>query len=751
MGERLIPSSPSSSSSSSYSSPPRKAKTDALAGISLIQQEQERHMAYEQQAKAKVKAKIKSTKEPKNHSNGCSSRKGNEIVLEQTCVEQVEIANPFRPCNANKDALVGMHLIRQEEQHKAEESDSTKEENKGTTTTAKGTMLPPKKRPYVATTNLDDDNDDGDHVLSDPLSSSVKEVNDNSNNNSSGHTIREKTSFGKRKRIKNGTCSQRDTPNEVSSNGRKTNKRERPLLKDDEDDTMEQNEPLLLPASTLVTAQSTTASPMHVVSAVAPTDKKPYTKSSKRPAEPSSRPSRKAKTNAHVKMALVRDFESGAEDLGPREPEPFKVIDDPNPYYIEEEAHLYHNPPLPSKMTVGVLPKDLKKIPPAPPLPGFPNTGKCDWKFDEEQRILLADFTCNESQPFVMDPEDERFFVAMLERNDITVISEGFVSQDKLDPSLWSLQYLARVLGSEYFHKFRRFDTVRYEDGSEKCIEVDGLLSMKMSDYVEYMKRRRRFLYENPATAAKDEVDATAYPSKGNVANQGITTAADSDGYAHDKASAEDIRNRCMDLFPATVLSNDEKHKLRKESTAATATEVNEGPPRLVPTEEDNGKEKVNPLMMIVDHEGHERKIHVGKSAIYLIDFDVQKLAPLLYKNFLDTFKYPEVLPGGDHCMMNSVTPNGRPFMGPNMYITPPASFTHFHQDGHGTVDSGHLCIRGYNEVVLLRRLTERHKKHALWILTGNRDSDKEEARPAYFDGLYQEPHSDELVRSRGE
>jgi len=41
--------------------------------------------------------------------------------------------------------------------------------------------------------------------------------------------------------------------------------------------------------------------------------------------------------------------------------------------------------------------------------------------------------------------------------------------------------------------------------------------------------------------------------------------------------------------------------------------------------------------------------------------------------------------------------------MGPNLYITPPASFTHFHQDGHGTVDSGHLCLAGFNEVVMLK------------------------------------------------
>ena len=62
--------------------------------------------------------------------------------------------------------------------------------------------------------------------------------------------------------------------------------------------------------------------------------------------------------------------------------------------------------------------------------------------------------------------------------------------------------------------------------------------------------------------------------------------------------------------------------------------------------------------------------------------------------------------------------------MGPNLYITPPGSITHFHQDGHGSVDSGHQCIQGYNEVVMLRRLPEDDKKHAMNILCGNLDYD---------------------------
>jgi hypothetical protein len=41
----------------------------------------------------------------------------------------------------------------------------------------------------------------------------------------------------------------------------------------------------------------------------------------------------------------------------------------------------------------------------------------------------------------------------------------------------------------------------------------------------------------------------------------------------------------------------------------------------------------------------------------------------------------------------------------------------------------------------MLRRLTERHKKHALWILSGK------QAGGIHFDGLYAMPHGDGLVR----
>jgi hypothetical protein len=75
------------------------------------------------------------------------------------------------------------------------------------------------------------------------------------------------------------------------------------------------------------------------------------------------------------------------------------------------------------------------------------------------------------------------------------------------------------------------------------------------------------------------------------------------------------------------------------------------------------------------------------------------------------------------------------------LYITPPAAFTHFHQDGFGTVDSGHLCLSGYNEVVMLRRLDDRHKQKALQIL--NKYCGRNEDDIPEYDALYGLPHSD--------
>ena len=94
--------------------------------------------------------------------------------------------------------------------------------------------------------------------------------------------------------------------------------------------------------------------------------------------------------------------------------------------------------------------------------------------------------------------------------------------------------------------------------------------------------------------------------------------------------------------------------------------------------------------------------------------------------------------------------------MGPNLYITPARAFTHLHQDGHGTVDSGHQCLTGYNEVVMLRRLDEVHMKVGLARGARRRRPPPAPLTPhplqdalnvmrgeaTEYDALYDEPHN---------
>jgi hypothetical protein len=78
--------------------------------------------------------------------------------------------------------------------------------------------------------------------------------------------------------------------------------------------------------------------------------------------------------------------------------------------------------------------------------------------------------------------------------------------------------------------------------------------------------------------------------------------------------------------------------------------------------------------------------------------------------------------------------------------------YTQFHQDGHGTVDSGHSCLSGYNEVIMLRRLPECHKRQACQLIPSTSSLEHDPATPVGADiarqnqaenVLYRLPHDD--------
>jgi len=55
-------------------------------------------------------------------------------------------------------------------------------------------------------------------------------------------------------------------------------------------------------------------------------------------------------------------------------------------------------------------------------------------------------------------------------------------------------------------------------------------------------------------------------------------------------------------------------------------------------------------------YDGSVNTINVIDTALYLIDYDIMQNMPAMYNDFIQNFKLPDILPGGDACMMNSVS-----------------------------------------------------------------------------------------------
>ncbi len=185
-------------------------------------------------------------------------------------------------------------------------------------------------------------------------------------------------------------------------------------------------------------------------------------------------------------------------------------------YFEEESAWRFHNPAFPNdsfeQLTVmrdestipnirpAVSSHELSPIPSPPPLPDFPDTGFCQWSYDKASRVLLAKFLPFKGEKLfgkiLVNPEDERFLLRMMERDDITVISEGLA--DEINASLWTKEYITGCIGSEYHHKFRAFQkksrAVTKDDSAtmiEYHEEQSGWYSMKVASYFEYLEKRR--------------------------------------------------------------------------------------------------------------------------------------------------------------------------------------------------------------------------------------------------------------------
>ena len=183
-------------------------------------------------------------------------------------------------------------------------------------------------------------------------------------------------------------------------------------------------------------------------------------------------------------------------------------------YYHEESSYRFHNPPFPDggeQLAVvrtfhehhtanwnmaPVEDSKLSSLPCPPPLPPLPKSGHCEWTFVEATRVLLADFKTASAThgKIVITPEDEQFLMTMMERDDITVISEGIAAD--VDMSLLGRDYVSSCIGSQYHYKVKEFrKTASVRKGSNFTGEVNGMYceemqwhSMRFRDYLDYLE-----------------------------------------------------------------------------------------------------------------------------------------------------------------------------------------------------------------------------------------------------------------------
>lgn len=172
-------------------------------------------------------------------------------------------------------------------------------------------------------------------------------------------------------------------------------------------------------------------------------------------------------------------------------PTPTKCMTNQNKGFSKEVSSHYPNAPLPAGPGRGVAEHKLTSVAPPPDMPSslMPNTGSCKWKWDENSRVLLAEFSMSKHLHF----EDEKWLWQMMERDDITVISSGLIHEPGLDPSMWNTACTGEVLKSEYHHKIRRFNLERNND-IVTCLECDEMVSMTGKDYDRYCRKREQVL-----------------------------------------------------------------------------------------------------------------------------------------------------------------------------------------------------------------------------------------------------------------
>jgi len=241
----------------------------------------------------------------------------------------------------------------------------------------------------------------------------------------------------------------------------------------------------------------------------------------------------------------------------------------------------------------------------------LPNTGYCEWSYDNESRVLHANFrkrartATSLSQLPVITEEDENFLMLMMEKSDITVISEGLA--DEISAKLWTREYIVGCIGSEYHHEIRsfQFQKTNTENKSQtQYHEERNWYSMTFSSYFDYLDKRR----------SSQEI-----PEEGGI---GVGGNSERDTSFH------------------FVDSHGKKQNINAQEEALVSAIIN----------------LMNPCLLY---------LYVNKNLVcivlsiqyfqYMVDVDIPKLLPQCFEDLQKQFKLPKCLPGGAHCMMNAV------------------------------------------------------------------------------------------------
>lgn len=273
------------------------------------------------------------------------------------------------------------------------------------------------------------------------------------------------------------------------------------------------------------------------------------------------------------------------------------------------------------------------------------------------------------------------------------------------------------------FRVFLVEETVKNGRASRRVNE-GGWMGMDLVNFNMYLKRRAEVLEWDerfPYPECHDAANGDGATGAGAGARAAASSASSSSSSLPKSAPREWVDCAFPDTPGSRVkLSRDASKEPKRLVSIATASKVlnSDG------DEVEDASNVVNvqveklgpsPFLEIRTDSGTFERINVRERILYYIDAALSDYFPALNED-LKRFAMP-TLPADRACILRFIPEQGRPFMGPNVYATPPGAFTWFHQDGNGTVDSGHQSLTGLNEVIMLQRLGEEQKQAALTAL----------------------------------